>query len=57
MAVQRGRNRYLTAKSTGLIITSLIDFFSIVVIYFHNRDIKSPGYDCVEWAAYMERSI
>ena len=33
MAIQRGRNRYATAKSTGLIITSLIDFFSIVVIY------------------------
>lgn len=33
MAIARGRNRYTTAKSTGLIITSLIDFFSIVVIY------------------------
>jgi biopolymer transport protein ExbD len=33
MAIQRGRNRYATPKSTGLIITSLIDFFSIVVIY------------------------
>jgi biopolymer transport protein ExbD len=30
---QRGRNKYSTPKSTGLIITSLIDFFSIVVIY------------------------
>jgi biopolymer transport protein ExbD len=30
---QRGRNRFATPKSTGLIITSLIDFFSIVVIY------------------------
>jgi biopolymer transport protein ExbD len=29
----RGRNKYSTPKSTGLIITSLIDFFSIVVIY------------------------
>src|SRR5512133_3542939 len=28
-----GRNKFLTAKSTGLIITSLIDFFSVVVIY------------------------
>jgi biopolymer transport protein ExbD len=33
MAIQRGRNKYATPKSTGLIITSLIDFFSIVVIY------------------------
>jgi biopolymer transport protein ExbD len=33
MAIQRGRNRYMTPKSTGLIVTSLIDFFSIVVIY------------------------
>ena len=30
---QRGRNKFSTPKSTGLIITSLIDFFSIVVIY------------------------
>jgi biopolymer transport protein ExbD len=30
---QRGRNKFMTPKSTGLIITSLIDFFSIVVIY------------------------
>ena len=30
---QRGRNKFTTPKSTGLIITSLIDFFSIVVIY------------------------
>jgi biopolymer transport protein ExbD len=30
---QRGRNKFATPKSTGLIITSLIDFFSIVVIY------------------------
>ena len=30
---QRGRNKFGTPKSTGLIITSLIDFFSIVVIY------------------------
>jgi len=29
----RGRNKFGTPKSTGLIITSLIDFFSIVVIY------------------------
>jgi biopolymer transport protein ExbD len=29
----RGRNKFSTAKSTGLIITSLIDFFSVVVIY------------------------
>jgi biopolymer transport protein ExbD len=29
----RGRNKFETKKSTGLIITSLIDFFSIVVIY------------------------
>lgn len=28
-----GRNKFMTAKSTGLIITSLIDFFSVVVIY------------------------
>jgi biopolymer transport protein ExbD len=28
-----GRNKFSTAKSTGLIITSLIDFFSVVVIY------------------------
>jgi biopolymer transport protein ExbD len=28
-----GRNKFTTAKSTGLIITSLIDFFSVVVIY------------------------
>jgi biopolymer transport protein ExbD len=33
MAIQRGRNKYTTPKSAGLIITSLIDFFSIVVIY------------------------
>jgi biopolymer transport protein ExbD len=33
MAKQRGRGKFTTAKSTGLIITSLIDFFSIVVIY------------------------
>lgn len=33
MAIARGRGRFTTAKSTGLIITSLIDFFSIVVIY------------------------
>jgi biopolymer transport protein ExbD len=33
MAIKRGRNKYATQKSTGLIITSLIDFFSIVVIY------------------------
>jgi biopolymer transport protein ExbD len=33
MAKKRGRNKFLTEKSTGLIITSLIDFFSIVVIY------------------------
>jgi biopolymer transport protein ExbD len=33
MAIARGRNKYATQKSTGLIITSLIDFFSIVVIY------------------------
>jgi biopolymer transport protein ExbD len=33
MAQQRGRNKFSTPKSTGLIITSLIDFFSIVVIY------------------------
>jgi biopolymer transport protein ExbD len=33
MAIHRGRNRYMTPKSTGLIVTSLIDFFSIVVIY------------------------
>ncbi len=33
MAIKRGRNKYSTPKSTGLIITSLIDFFSIVVIY------------------------
>jgi biopolymer transport protein ExbD len=33
MAIQRGRNKYSTPKSAGLIITSLIDFFSIVVIY------------------------
>jgi biopolymer transport protein ExbD len=33
MAEQRGRNKFSTPKSTGLIITSLIDFFSIVVIY------------------------
>jgi biopolymer transport protein ExbD len=33
MAIKRGRNKYTTPKSTGLIITSLIDFFSIVVIY------------------------
>lgn len=30
---KRGKNKFGTAKSTGLIITSLIDFFSIVVIY------------------------
>ncbi len=30
---QRGRNKFLTPKAGGLIITSLIDFFSIVVIY------------------------
>jgi hypothetical protein len=29
----RGRNKFEVKKSTGLIITSLIDFFSIVVIY------------------------
>lgn len=29
----RGRNKFNTPKATGLIITSLIDFFSIVVIY------------------------
>ena len=29
----RGRNKYSTMKSTGLIITSLIDFFSVVVIF------------------------
>jgi biopolymer transport protein ExbD len=28
-----GRNKFMTAKNTGLIITSLIDFFSVVVIY------------------------
>ena len=28
-----GRNKFTTAKSTGLILTSLIDFFTIVVIY------------------------
>lgn len=33
MSKQRGRNKFSTPKSTGLIITSLIDFFSIVVIY------------------------
>ena len=33
MAIKRGRNKYETPKSAGLIITSLIDFFSIVVIY------------------------
>lgn len=33
MAISRGRGKFTTAKSTGLIITSLIDFFSIVVIY------------------------
>lgn len=33
MAITRGRNKFSTNKSTGLIITSLIDFFSIVVIY------------------------
>jgi biopolymer transport protein ExbD len=33
MAIARGRNKYSTPKSTALIITSLIDFFSIVVIY------------------------
>ncbi len=33
MAIVRGRNKYATPKSAGLIITSLIDFFSIVVIY------------------------
>ena len=33
MAIKRGRNKYSTPKSAGLIITSLIDFFSIVVIY------------------------
>lgn len=33
MAKKRGRNKFTTAKSTGLIITSLIDFFSVVVIY------------------------
>jgi len=33
MAKKRGRNKFSTSKSTGLIITSLIDFFSIVVIY------------------------
>ena len=30
---KRGRNKFEVKKSTGLIITSLIDFFSIVVIY------------------------
>lgn len=29
----RGRNKFNTHKSAGLIITSLIDFFSVVVIY------------------------
>lgn len=29
----RGRNKFEVKKTTGLIITSLIDFFSIVVIY------------------------
>lgn len=33
MAIARGRNKFSTPKSAGLIITSLIDFFSIVVIY------------------------
>jgi biopolymer transport protein ExbD len=34
MAISRGRTgKFTTAKSTGLIITSLIDFFSVVVIY------------------------
>jgi biopolymer transport protein ExbD len=33
MSISRGRGNFLTEKSTGLIITSLIDFFSIVVIY------------------------
>lgn len=33
MAQARGRNKFSTPKSTGLIITSLIDFFSIVLIY------------------------
>jgi biopolymer transport protein ExbD len=31
--IHRGRNKFSTPKSTGLIITSLIDFFSIVVVY------------------------
>jgi biopolymer transport protein ExbD len=29
----RGRNKFGTVRSAGLIITSLIDFFSVVVIY------------------------
>jgi biopolymer transport protein ExbD len=29
----RGRNKFSTHRSAGLIITSLIDFFSVVVIY------------------------
>lgn len=29
----RGHGNFITPKSTGLIVTSLIDFFSIVVIY------------------------
>ena len=33
MAIARGRNKFATPKSTGLIITSLIDFFTIVVVY------------------------
>jgi biopolymer transport protein ExbD len=33
MSISRGRNKFSTEKSTGLIITSLIDFFTIVVIY------------------------
>ena len=33
MSIDRGRGRFTTEKATGLIITSLIDFFSIVVIY------------------------
>jgi biopolymer transport protein ExbD len=33
MAISRGRGHFTTEKSTGLIITSLIDFFTIVIIY------------------------
>jgi biopolymer transport protein ExbD len=33
MAITRGRNKFETEKSAGLIVTSLIDFFTIIVIY------------------------